>query len=127
MTIISFVGFRQGRRIRRKESSHTKLASATLTWSKLTKGTNIFVKSSHSCRKMISAVAWVPKGVAASEPVRYEMTPEEEQALREAAAAEAQSGSSTNNVNEDPQIPQTLITQGLTIILATLLMGYQPI
>ena len=68
---------------------------------------------------MISAVAWVPKGVAASEPVRYEMTPEEEQALREAAAAEAQSGSSTNNVNEDPQLPQTLITQELTIILAT--------
>ena len=62
---------------------------------------------------MISAVAWVPKGVAASEPVRYEMTPEEEQAMREAAAAEeAQSGSSTNNVNEDPQLPQTLITQG---------------
>ena len=43
--------------------------------------------------------------MAASEPVRYEMTPEEEQAMREAAAAEeAHSGSSTNNVNEDPQL-----------------------
>ena len=41
------------------------------------------------------------------------MTPEEEQAMREAAAAEeAPSSSSTNNVNEDPQLPQTLITQG---------------
>ena len=77
---------------------------------------------------MISAVAWVPKGVAASEPVRYEMTPEEEQAMREAAAAEeAQSGSSTNNVNEDPQLPQTLITQGANNNSGTLLMGYQPI
>ena len=37
---------------------------------------------------MISAVAWVPKGAAAKEPIKYEMTPEEEQAIREAAEQE---------------------------------------
>ena len=59
---------------------------------------------------MISAVAWVPKGAAAKEPIKYEMTPEEEQAIRDAAEQEGQP--SNNNNNNNAGLPQTLITQG---------------
>ena len=54
---------------------------------------------------MISAVAWVPKGAAAKEPIKYEMTPEEEQAIRDAAEQEGQP--SNNNNNNNAGWPQT--------------------